>query len=322
MNSVPHLLTEDRPEFERVLDQALRTAGRDPGLAALADRSAADRLRTMALHDAAVIASAAADEYRAYVAARERLRSPAPGPVRTARPVRTDHPARTPALPGSAPAGVPAEPLNPEAEADGAAGAGLFAMLAVLAPVLAGVAAALFLAVGYALHVVHPTPSVARPMVTAGWLFAAFAAGAVLLDAVGIVLTALRNGAGAPWGGGHGERAREAAWARAAWRQALLERGIAPYLRAALDAPATAPASRTLVPPPVQVPKTSPSAPAAPALGDGHRPDGTGPGRMPHLGYSHPGYTSPDYTGAGPDDARPDARPDDRRHRPDAPGPS
>ena len=51
MNSAPHLLTQDRPEFERVLDEALRTAADTPG----ASRSAlnSDQLRMMALSAAA-----------------------------------------------------------------------------------------------------------------------------------------------------------------------------------------------------------------------------------------------------------------------------
>ena len=37
MNSAPHLLAEDRPEFERILDEALRTVARasGPGTAGL-----------------------------------------------------------------------------------------------------------------------------------------------------------------------------------------------------------------------------------------------------------------------------------------------
>ncbi|NED09097.1 hypothetical protein G3I55_46575, partial [Streptomyces sp. SID6648] len=57
--------------------------------------------------------------------------------------------------------------------------------------------------------------------------------------------------------------------ARAAWHEALLERGILPFLREALSDPGTAAA----------LPRTGPS------------PNGS---RMPHLGYGRPGFTSPD----------------------------
>jgi hypothetical protein len=57
--------------------------------------------------------------------------------------------------------------------------------------------------------------------------------------------------------------------ARAAWREALLERGILPFLREALVDPSSAAALH----------HTSPSTPVS---------------RIPHLGYDRPGFTSPE----------------------------
>lgn len=47
MNSAPHLLPEDRQEFARVLDEALRSANRRPELGAIGQRLNAEQLRTM-----------------------------------------------------------------------------------------------------------------------------------------------------------------------------------------------------------------------------------------------------------------------------------
>ncbi|MGW7824996.1 hypothetical protein ACWGLF_44900 [Streptomyces puniciscabiei] len=75
MHSVPqHLLSEDRQDYERILDEALRS--NRPELAALGERLNPEQLRTMALNATALIAAAAASEYRHYVKVREELRDP------------------------------------------------------------------------------------------------------------------------------------------------------------------------------------------------------------------------------------------------------
>jgi hypothetical protein len=104
-------------------------------------------------------------------------------------------------------------------------------------------------------------------MITAGWVFGAVTAAAILAAAVGLLLTALRNRP-ALESGPYGELSEEVARARNAWHDALLERGILPFLRDALADPGSAALRRT--------------APAAPT------------GRMPHLGYDRPGFSSPD----------------------------
>jgi hypothetical protein len=104
-------------------------------------------------------------------------------------------------------------------------------------------------------------------MLTAGWVFGALTAGAILVAAAGLLLTALRNSAAAQ-AQSHNEASREVDRAREAWRDALLERGVLPFLRDALAQPDTAALHRT--------------APTAPT------------GRMPRLGYGRPGFSSPD----------------------------
>ncbi|MBT2526718.1 hypothetical protein J7E91_15115 [Streptomyces sp. ISL-99] len=246
-SSAPHLLAEDRPEFERVLDEALRTAHHRPELSAIGQRLNSTQLRTMAMNASALIAAAAATEYDHYVKVREEMRTP---------PAAADGTGSVLAM-GDATTET--------------TGAGAAAVVAVLAPVLAGTASVIFLIVGYLLTMLTPEPAFARTLLTAGWIFAALAAAGFLAAAVGLLLTALRNGSTACRDGRGGERERNPEVERAgeAWRHALLERGVVPFLRAALAEPGTGPAA---------------PAPRRPA------------GRMPDLGYSRPDYSSP-----GPD---------------------
>ncbi|OPF79267.1 hypothetical protein VT50_0216400 [Streptomyces antioxidans] len=276
MKSAPHLLTEDRPEFERVLDDALRTAELRPDLSGIGQRLTTEQLRTMALGASAAIAACAADEYQTYRDTRAKLREPAPLFPLAGDVGERERPDGTVGLAGAM---------------QGAAGAGLVAMLAVLAPVLAGTAAIIFLIVGYVLNVLDPAPSIAQPMVTAGWFFAALTAAGILIAAVGLLLTALRNGSSAIRGDARSERMEEVDRAREAWRDALLERGILPFLREALANP-SAPS------PSAYVPINPEAVSRTPHLGytrPGFSTDGEGPKARPR--YSSPDYTSPDYGG-------------------------
>ncbi|MEV7387260.1 MULTISPECIES: hypothetical protein [unclassified Streptomyces] len=287
MNSVPqHLLSEDRQEYERILDEALRSAPYRPELAGIGQRLNTEQLRTMALNATALITAAAATEYQHYVKVREELRNPARSTPATVQES------------GSAESGTGgalglATTLGEAAETTGA---GAVAVVAVLAPVLAGTAAAIFLLVGYVLKMLDPSRTFARTMLTAGWVFGAVTAAAILLAGVGLLLTALRNSPSLE-AGAYGEPGGEVAKAREAWRDALLERGILPFLREAL---ATDPGTAGLR-------RTTPSGPA---------------GRMPRLGYDRPGFstddgtapatrpsfTSPDYT--SPDYGGPEHQPE------------
>ncbi|MFJ1972714.1 hypothetical protein ACIO93_28995 [Streptomyces sp. NPDC087903] len=263
MNSVPqHLLSEDRQEYERILDEALRSAPHRPELAAVGQRLNTEQLRTMALNATALITAAAATEYQHYVKVREELRQPAPS---TPSSVRETGPLE----PGASAMGL-ATTMGEVAET---AGAGAVAVVAVLAPVLAGTAAAIFLLVGYILKMLDPEPAFAQTMITAGWVFGAVTAAAILVAAVGLLLTALRNRPSLT-AGPYGEMSAEVARAGETWREALLERGILPFLREALADPGSAALHR--------------AAPQAPIS------------RMPHLGYGRPGFSSPDDGPASP----------------------
>ncbi|MFD6493057.1 hypothetical protein [Streptomyces sp. NPDC060188] len=255
MNSVPqHLLSEDRQDYERILDEALRSAPHRPELAAVGQRLNLEQLRTMALNATALITTAAADEYAHYVKVREELRRPVPS-----TPVSEET--------GSPEPGVDAMGLAATVgEVTETAGAGAIAVVAVLAPVLAGTAAVIFLLVGYILKMLDPEPAIAQTLLTTGWVFGAVTAAAILVAAAGLLLTALRNGSSSLLAGAGGESSEQVNRARDAWHDALLERGILPFFREALADPGSVALDR-----------------ATPA-----------PSRIPHLGYDRPGFSSPD----------------------------
>ncbi|MGW7309095.1 hypothetical protein ACWGI1_26415 [Streptomyces sp. NPDC054835] len=77
MNSGPYLNDEDRPEYERLLDDVLRRAHERPGLRAGGERLSTEQLRTLALGATHRIAAAAATEYDRYVQVREGRRGSA-----------------------------------------------------------------------------------------------------------------------------------------------------------------------------------------------------------------------------------------------------
>ncbi|MEU8570375.1 hypothetical protein AB0C51_18850 [Streptomyces pathocidini] len=263
MNRAPHLLPEDRPEFERLLGETLRTAEQRPDLAAIGRRLNAEQLRTMALAASAAIASCAAAEYQHFVRVRDELREPPPIPAHSADEEGPD-------------SDTPAE----TADEDGS-GAGLLAVFSVLAPVLAGTAAVIFLLVGYLLRYVNPDESVADTLVNAGWVFVALTAGAIVLAMGGLLLTALRNGSSSLRASAVDERTAEVDRAREAWRQALLERGVLPFLREALADPAGARGAEG-------------------AYGGDPR---FSAGRTPRLGYSRPGFSTESGEGGGAEEA-------------------
>ncbi|MFD9790833.1 hypothetical protein ACFWXK_07755 [Streptomyces sp. NPDC059070] len=279
MNSAPHLLTEDRPEFERILDDALRTAHDRPELAGVGVRLNTEQLRTMVLNAGALVSAAAAAEYDHYVRVREELRTPTGTPLVTSEGSILEPPVVD----------------SPESTS----GAGVGAVVAVLAPVLAGTAAAIFLLVGYVLKMLNPEPAFADTMLTAGWFFGALTAAAILAAAISLLLTAIRNGStqviAEPEEGEVGdERAQEVSRAREAWRHALVERGIYPFLREALADPSVGPGTASRHP-----------VGRIPALGY-DRPDFDSPGD-PTPG-TRPSFTSPDFT--SPDFGGPEHQPE------------
>ncbi|MGW8970267.1 hypothetical protein [Streptomyces platensis] len=289
MNSAPHLLNEDRAEFARLLDEALRTAPYRPDDLSTAAENPfnTEQLRTMALSATTAIAACATAEYQRYVQLRAELHAPTP----LAAVADADDEEQNAAAGGRP--GPDSDPALDEAETTGA---GLTAMIAVLAPVLAGIAAVLFLLLGYVLRAVSPDKSLAQPLISVGWIFAALTAAGTLVAMAGLVITALRNGSAQVAGA---EKPSEALdQAHEAWRRALLERGLLPFLRAALTDPTATPDDD----PARYVPRhtTSPES-RIPTLGytrpQFSSPDRGSSGSRPR--YSSPDFTSPDY--GGPD---------------------
>ncbi|MFJ4080915.1 hypothetical protein ACIP2Z_18335 [Streptomyces iakyrus] len=274
MSSVPqHMLSEDRQEYERILDEALRSAPHRPELAAVGQRLNLEQLRVMALNATALITAAAATEYQHYVKVREELRQPAPS-----TPESRSTGSGTGARGLAATMGEVAE----------TSGAGAGAVVAVLAPVLTSTAAAIFLLIGYILKMFNPEPALAQTMITAGWVFGAVAGAAILVTAIGLLLTAVRSGSSLGTGP-DGELSEEVDRAREAWREALLERGILPFLRDALADPAM-PADQHRTRPTGRVPRLGYDRP-----GFSSSDDGSSLGPRPS--FASPDYTSPDYGG-------------------------
>ncbi|MFD0408798.1 hypothetical protein [Kitasatospora sp. NPDC127116] len=264
MSNPPPLLAEDRPEYERLLTEALRdrtvlTALRAPGALTT------DQLRIRALRDADRVNAAAATEYTHYTRLRESLHSTPPPP------------------PGS----EPAAPGLLSQLRSGGGGAGLFPVLTVLTPILAWAAALFLLLIGYLLRASGPNPALARSLVTAGWVALAAGVAAMAIGVIGLLLTALREGAATAPAGTDPELAAELGDAHREWRGALRERGILPYLLDAL--------------PPVPGPATRPDHDDPDHESPDHEsPDHDGPG-YEGPDFSSPGYTSPAFTSPGPE---------------------
>jgi hypothetical protein len=276
--SVPqHLLSEDRQEYERILDEVLRSAPHRPELAAVGQRLNSEQLRTMALNATAIITAAAATEYQHYIKVREELRRPSASATPAVRESGSSEPE-----PGTA--GLAAD----MGEVHETSGAGAVAVVAVLTPVLTGAIAVLSLLVGFILKTLVPKSVFAQIFLTIGWISGAVAGAAVLVAAAALLLTALRNRPSLETGP-YDELGGEVARARDAWHEALLERGIMPFLRDALTDPGTAAALRY----------ATPSEPTS---------------RIPNLGYHRPGFTSPD--------EGPTPRPRPRFTSPDFAGPA
>ncbi|WP_436848543.1 hypothetical protein [Streptomyces asoensis] len=111
--------------------------------------------------------------------------------------------------------------------------AGALAVLAVLGPVLAGTAAAIFLLIGYLLKMLDPDPGFSRDLLDTGWVFGAITAGTILVAAVGLLIAARRE-AGRATPGEPGAPAGEAPARRAGLRTLDLASFVAGERRAHL----------------------------------------------------------------------------------------
>ncbi|WP_406146256.1 hypothetical protein [Streptomyces sp. NBC_01012] len=195
-----------------------------------------------------------------------------------------------------------------------------FSAFPVLAPLLAGAAAVFFLLIGFILEVFASASEFSRSLFTAGWVFGALT---VVLLVIWRATLAYRRRHPPVRGAlqvlavksdkpsyarettrrsGLGEE--HVNWAAQAWSQALLERGILPFLRDALTDPGTRASYWDASTPPVR---------RVPRLGYG-RPNFSGPGDDPSDGpaprprYSSPDFASPDFT--SPDFGSPDHHPE------------
>ncbi len=272
MANTPHLPAEDRPDYERALDEALRDRSILDALRASGPHLNAEQLHTKAMLAVDEVAAAVAREHEHYATLRAALR-----PAGTA--------------PGEASPGGLSARLRSED------GAGFFPVLTALTPILAWAAAAVLLLIGYLLRAGSPDLALGRALVTAGWVLVAVGAVALVVGIVGLLLTALRDGAAGPDGQDPRLRADLAA-ARHEWQTALRERAILPYLHANLE---SAPA-HTPLPHPATAPRTDSTGPdfSSPGYSSGRfgSPGFTSPGTESRPAeFSSPGYSPPDFTG-------------------------
>ncbi|TWE18719.1 hypothetical protein FB465_3807 [Kitasatospora atroaurantiaca] len=275
MTNTPHLLAEDRPEFERILDEALRDGSIVESLRAPGPHLNSEQLRTKTLLAADTVAAAAASEYEHYTGLRANLRQ-------------------------SDDSSVSAGGLSTRLHSED--GAGFFPVLTVLTPILAWAAAAVLLLIGYSLRATDPELALGKAVVTAGWISIAVGIAALSVGIIGLLLTALRDGSAMPYGQDR-QLSDDVAEARLAWHTALRDRAILPYLHGNLDSePALSPQPATRPTPPDLL---SPGYSTASYSSPGFTSPGVEgltdqEGRQPRAaefsspGYSPPGFTNPD----------------------------
>ncbi|MFD8080370.1 hypothetical protein ACFV4F_01540 [Kitasatospora sp. NPDC059722] len=192
---------QDRADFETVLSRALAGAAVQAALRARGEQAhGVERLRRCARDNAEYVLAAAAPEYERYAG----LRADADAEAR---------------LPVDAPA--------PERAS------GWLGVLAVIVPLVSGAAAGIFLLLGYALGLADDSEVLGGALVGAGWVAAGVALVSALAGGIGLAAAASRSRAAE---GGDAGAPGELALARDAWRTALAERGMVPYLVAQANA--------------------------------------------------------------------------------------
>lgn len=100
----------------------------------------------------------------------------------------------------------------------------LLPALLVLTPPVSATSAAVLLVLGYLLQLADVQGTLPGSLVTAGWVLALVAAVGTLVALAALLDTAIRRRGGPP----HPDRLEQA---RLNWQQALLDRGMLPYLR-------------------------------------------------------------------------------------------
>ncbi|MFE5243923.1 MULTISPECIES: hypothetical protein [unclassified Streptomyces] len=291
--SLPYLLSEDRQEYERLLGDGLRRAYERPVPYGTGELLAPEQLRTLALNATVRITATAAAEYDHYVKVRQELRGEASSTLSSES--ESDS--------GSPDPGTGALGLAAVEEADETGGAGLVAVVAVLIPVLTGGVAVLSLLVGFVLRMLAPDSALAQILLPIGWISGAVAGAATLAAVIGLLVTAMRNAPTSPRAAEADGLPDDVARAREAWRHALLERGILPFVDDVLAGPTT---SHT----------PFPSAHRIPRLGY-TSPEFSGPDERsatgPRPSFASPDFTSPEFGGpdfGGPAESTPSTGPD------------
>ncbi|MFF2546514.1 hypothetical protein ACFVUY_28680 [Kitasatospora sp. NPDC058063] len=192
---------QDRADFETELGRALSAPQVRAALRAGGDEArGSERLRRAARENAEFVLAAAAPEYERYAA----LRADADAVAR---------------LPVAAP---PRERAS-----------GWWGVLGVVVPIIAVTAAVIFLLLGLVLGLVEDLEVLAHALVEAGWVSAGVAAVSLLVGGLGLLGAARARGADA---GEAADGPGELVLARDAWRSALAERGLVPYLVAQANA--------------------------------------------------------------------------------------
>ncbi|MFB7905762.1 hypothetical protein ACFXPX_01635 [Kitasatospora sp. NPDC059146] len=182
---------QDRADFETELGRALAAPQVRAALQGVGGE--VDRLRRVARENAEYVLAAAAPEYERYAALRADADAVARLPV--------DVPGR-----GRA--------------------SGWWGVLGVIVPIIAVVAAGVLLVLGYVLGLSDDAEALGRALVGAGWVAGGIGAVCLLVGGLGLLGAASRSaGSGEAVGG-----AGELVVARDAWRAALTERGLVPFL--------------------------------------------------------------------------------------------
>lgn len=228
---------EDRSDYASALDEVIASSE----IGRLLERSGVpgDRLRVRGLAAVARTTPAADAEYRRYTALR-----------RHARGGRRDA--------AMSPLSGPGDQERP--------GAGVLAVLGVLTPALAAVAAATFLFLGYGLRLAEALPALAGTLVGVGWFSLLVAAVTALVSVVALYRTAAKQSADGTAAAPDQSLSPAIEDSREAWLAALRDRGIRPFLLQEL--------TEAAVP--------------APGPGEGHGSR-----------FSSPAFAAPDFSGPG-----------------------
>jgi hypothetical protein len=288
MDTTSQLLAEDKPDYVRILDEALQTPHIRDAVRATRGAITTEELHDRAMRELPEVAAAAAPEYAQYRALREQLAQIGTGPD-TDRLGSTD----------------PAQWVEPGTPIEAAGRAGLAPMAAVLAPVLSWTSALALLLIGLALHASSPSLALGDQLMTAAGALAVVGAAALGVATVGLVLTAKRDAAVEPERP-QPELAADVAKSRETWRAALRSRGVQPFLESELAArsaeiAAEAAQRRTRVDLIRHSPKlgfTSPgfTSPGVEGITDGHGQEKPEEDREDEVYFSSPGFSSPDFT--------------------------